>query len=64
MKTLEEWRAVISREKGSVGKKPYSHNIIGLALGGIAKEYGIPAANKAIRDFKLKKLGWSEADGS
>ena len=42
------------------GIKPYSHNIIGLTLNGIAGEFGMAEANRAIRDFGLEELGWRE----
>jgi hypothetical protein len=61
-KTLKDWRAVIEREEPYVDVKPYSHNIISIALQAIAKDWGQEKANKAIRDFGLEKLGWSEID--
>ena len=57
-KTLKKLRAEVSREVPWVGTKPYSHNIIGLVLAQIAKEYGDDEANKAIEDFHLEALGW------
>jgi len=62
-KLLDEYRAAIKREAPRVGRAPYSHNIIGIALSAIAKEYGKDEANKAIVDFKLEKKGWSQVDG-
>lgn len=59
-KSLAEYRATISQERRFVDKKPYSHNIISLTLSMIDTEYGQGEANRAIRDFKLKRLGWSE----
>ena len=56
--TLTELRAQIQHESRSVGTKPYSHNIIRLALAQIDKEYGRTEANKAIDDFNLKQEGW------
>ena len=60
MKTLKDWRRTIAQEAPRVDKAPYSHNIIGLALGAIAREWGQDEANKAIRDYKLTSKGWSE----
>lgn len=57
---LIKLRATIAKEVPHVDVRPYSHNIIGLALSEISRAYGIPEANKAIRDFKLKRKGWSE----
>ena len=57
-KTLKELRAQIKKEVPYVDIKPYSHNIIGLVLMQIAKEFGKGEDNKAIDDFGLVKLGW------
>ena len=57
--SLEQLRIKIKRESRFVGKKPYSHNIIGLYLQEIARDHGQVEANKAIIDFKLNKLGWN-----
>jgi len=57
-KTLKELRAQIKKEVPYVDIKPYSHNIIGLVLMQIAKEFGKDEANKAIDDFGLVNLGW------
>ena len=56
-KPLAEYRRSIKRELRFSG--PYSHNIIGLHLTSIDEHYGLAEANKAIRDFKLDKMGWS-----
>ena len=61
-KTLEEWRQTIDREVPFVDRKPYSHNIISVALMAIAKTYGDYEANKAIDDFKLERLGWQKKE--
>jgi len=58
--TLEEWRSKIKKEVPYVDIKPYSHNIISLALGAIHENFGIKESNKAIKDFKLEDLGWHE----
>lgn len=60
VKSLRSLRTTIKQETPNVGRKQYSHNIIGLALQQIAKEYGHSEANKAIDDFKLETLGWSK----
>ncbi len=57
---LKRLRERIEREVPFVGRKPYSHNIIGLTLNQIAGEYGVAEANRAMRDFGLEKLGWRE----
>ena len=57
---LKWLRERIEREAPFVGIKPYSHNIIGLTLNGIAGEFGVTEANRAIRDFGLEELGWRE----
>lgn len=63
IKTLEELKAQIKKERHGVGILPFSHNIIGLCLQSIAKKFGQEEANKTIRELKLKKLGWSEIKG-
>ena len=57
--TLEELRDKIKYESDFVGVKPFSHNLIGICLSRIAKEFGQEEANKAIRDFGLDNLGWN-----
>lgn len=57
---LQELRDKISAERRFVDKKPYSHNIISLTLQRIASDFGRAEANAAIRELKLKKLGWHE----
>ena len=59
-KSLADWRKTIAKEVDYVDIKPYSHNIISLALGAIAREHGNTEANKAIVDFELEDLGWSQ----
>lgn len=66
--TLDEQReeailkasAIIEKEVDWVDIKPYSHNIISLALGSLAKEVGNDAANDLIDAFNLEDLGWSK----
>lgn len=58
-KTLEEWREDIENEVPYVDVKPFSHNIIGICLGAIAKNFGKSEAEKAITDFGLRDLGWA-----
>ena len=57
--TIADWRETIRKERRYVGRKPYSHNIISIALGAIAKIAGDEEANKAITDFNLDSLGWN-----
>ena len=59
-KTLTEWVACIEDEVMFVNVKPYSHNIINIALGAIAHEYGDEAVNQVIGDLDLERLGWSK----
>ena len=57
---LKRLRDRIEREVPFVGRKPYSHNIIGLTLNEIAVDFGVAEANRAIRDFGLEEFGWRE----
>ena len=59
-KTLSEWRKIIYREVPWVDIKPYSHNIISIALSAIAENFGYDEANKAIDDFELEAFGWNK----
>jgi len=59
-KTLDDLRDEIDEQVDYIDIKPYSHNIIGLVLSMIAKEYGQVEANQAIRDFGLEERGWSQ----
>ena len=56
--TLKEWLDTIGDEVEFIDVKPYSHNIISVALGAIAKEYGDQSANEAIDQFGLEDYGW------
>ncbi len=58
LKTLGDLRQCIRREIPYIDEKPYSHNIISLCLMEISQKYGIKAANKAVTDLGLDKLGW------
>lgn len=40
----------------------YAHNIIGITLAMIAKEYGVAAANEAIDAYGLEAKGWHKRD--
>jgi hypothetical protein len=64
-RSLKEWRDIIKREAPGVDIKPYSHNIISIALQAIASQWSPELANQAIDDFKLetrfgKGRGWSK----
>ncbi len=58
--TLQEWRNSIKKEVPFIDIKPFSHNIISIALGGIHESFGKEELNKAIVDFKLESFGWSQ----
>lgn len=60
MKTLSDWQKTIEREVPFIDKKPYSHNIISLALQAIAEKWGNETANKTIVDYRLEHYGWSQ----
>lgn len=60
MKILKELRKEILNECQYIDFKPFSHNIIGLILKQISKNYGNEEANKAIEDFQLKDLGFNK----
>lgn len=61
MRDLNTLRDRIRREAPYIDVRPYSHNIVGLALQEIAQKFGADEANKAVRDFKLKPKGFNEA---
>ena len=50
----------IEKEVDYIGVKPFSHNIVGLVLQEISKEFGQDRANEAIDHFNLELLGWSK----
>lgn len=60
--TLVELVETIRKERKSVGRKPFSHNIISLCLSQIAERYGYQAANQVIDDESLEALGWFKED--
>ena len=60
--SLDELREQIERQVPNVGLKPYSNDIIALALSLIERDYGHEEANRAIEDFGLEELGWSKVD--
>jgi hypothetical protein len=57
-KCLNGWKHSILKEIPYVDIKQYSHNIISLALGAIARGWGKPVANAVIDEFGLSLLGW------
>ena len=57
---LAELRARIRMEAHYIGKKPYSHNLVGMLLREVAEKFGIAEANKAVRNFHLKAKGFNE----
>lgn len=57
---LEELRQRIKKEVPFVGKKPLSHNIIGLTLLEIERTYSRAEANKAIEDLGLARKGFNK----
>ena len=61
-KTLADWRERIETEVDYVDVKPYSHNLISLALGAISDGWSKREANRAITDFGLDTLGWSKEE--
>jgi hypothetical protein len=59
-KTLEEWEETILREIPFVDVKPYSHNIITVALSAIARGWGNKRANDTVDKFGLVTLGYKK----
>lgn len=57
---LSKIHARIEMQVPYVGVKPFSHNIISMWLGYIAKEFGEDQANEAIDKFDLESLGWAK----
>jgi hypothetical protein len=58
--TLDDLRDRVQREVPYVGIKPFSHNIIRTTLLEIEQKFGRAEANKAVRDFRLKRKGFNE----
>ena len=50
----------IEKEVDYIDVKPFSHNIVGLVLQEISKEFGQDRANEAIDRFNLELFGWSK----
>ena len=59
---LAQLRDTIRREAKHIGRKPYSHNIVRIALQQIDQEFGTADANQAVRDFKLERKGFNEVE--
>jgi hypothetical protein len=57
-KTLREWKNKILEEMQYVDVKPFSHNIITLALQAIDRGWGTARTKTIIKNFGLKNLGW------
>jgi hypothetical protein len=58
--TLDDLRDEIEGEAEDIDIKPYSHNIVGLLLGEVARRFGKAEANQCIVDFGLEAKGWSQ----
>ena len=56
--TKEEMIEKIKAEIPFINRKPYSHNIIGILLGSIAKQFGNEEAEKLINTLGLDGKGW------
>ena len=56
--TLEQWEEKIKNEVPYIDVKPYSHNIISIALGAIDKHWGSIETNNIIIKYKLNERGW------
>lgn len=63
-KTLEQLRATIQVEiaPGHL-RKEFSSNVVAFSLRAISARFGVDEANRAIRDMKLGRFGWSEQSG-
>lgn len=60
MLTLEELRLQIVKYGPLVGtdKDRFAHNIVSMCLSRIAKDFGVAAANEAIKDMGLEPRGF------
>lgn len=56
--TITEAKEKIDEQLDFAG--PYSHNLIGLYLNSVAKEFGKAAANKLIDVCDLESFGWKK----
>lgn len=56
----QKWRDRIANEVPFVDIKPYSHNLISISLGGVARQFGPEVANDLIEEFELEELGWTK----
>lgn len=61
---IQEARTIIERERPFVDRKPYSHNIISMALMSVAGKVGNEAANDLIDECDLAILGWEKVNES
>lgn len=59
---LEKLKSKIRENVVWIDIKPYSHNIIGLALLQISKLCGKEETNKCIDEFNLEGKGWSKVE--
>jgi len=59
---LDEAKQKIRDEVKFVDIKPYSHNIIGLLLLSVSKDYGRKQANELIDEFELEDMGWKKVN--
>lgn len=56
--TIDAAKAKIKQELERNG--PYSHNIIGLVLGQVAKQFSKASANRLIDECGLQSKGWEK----
>lgn len=59
---LAELRNVIRRVAKQIGQEPCARDTVWLTLQDIDQEFGPIEANKAVRDFKLKRHGFEETE--
>ncbi len=60
MSDLADLRWRIRQETPHVGIKPFSHNIIRMALAEIAEKFGRAEANRAVADYRLEHKGFNQ----